>query len=88
MSYNYQAERPKLFTDEGVKLILHVLTNVTTLCAQSGVCTVDKAMRGITGDSWMTLAAFDYLQELDKIVRVPQRTAVAGRDEICRMPRS
>ena len=72
MSYNYTTERPYVFTDEGQRTFLKVRDNVKKLLAESGTVRMDAAMRGITGDTWETMACVDRMVELGEIREVPQ----------------
>lgn len=67
MSYEYQIERPKLFTEEGVAMLFKVRDQVSKHIFHAGACTADKIIRPITGDSWLMLAAIDYMEELGEI---------------------
>lgn len=67
MSYNYEIEKPKVFTDEGQRDLIRVLNNVNKLIEQAGAVSFLKAVEGIGGDSWYQLALLDHLIELGQI---------------------
>ena len=68
--YNYQNERPTLFTEEGMKMVLKIRDNVDRLLKEAGAVRSQEAQRGVTGDGWTMLAALDYLVETRYLVEV------------------
>lgn len=70
MSYDYQTERPKLFTEEGQIMFLKVRDNAKRLLLEAGAFRSAEVLRTITGDSWMQLACLDRLVELKEIVEI------------------
>lgn len=70
MAYEYDNERPKLFTESGVEILLAMQDRARKLCASSGVVRLDRLTEGLSGDSWVMLAAADYLCEKDRMVEV------------------
>ena len=73
MGYDYQTERPKLFTEEGQVKLLEVRDKAKTLLAKAGAFRLDALMDGISGDSWQTMACVERLVELKELV--PLRAA-------------
>lgn len=67
MSYKYETERPKLFTDAGQRMLLKVRDNVRALTKLAGAVRMDKATTGISDDSWTMLACVDRLVELKEL---------------------
>jgi hypothetical protein len=65
--YNYQTERPKLFTENSVEMILKIKKNIQNMVEVSGAVDFCHATKGVTGDSWTQLAALDYLVEKGEI---------------------
>lgn len=61
--YDYQTERPHIFSDTGMEECLKIRENITRLCRQSGACTIEKAIACVTGSNWRHLAIVDYLAE-------------------------
>lgn len=64
MAYDYQTERPWLFTDEGQREFLKVRDRAFFLAEQAGAFMVGKAIERLSGDSWHGLACIDRLVEL------------------------
>jgi hypothetical protein len=83
VSYDYQSERVKLFTEENQKLFLGIRDRVRWLLSQSGAVRMNEAMaipKGIGGaDSWTMLACVDRLVELGELVEVTAGQKVAGQ---------
>ena len=67
--YDYQVERPKLFTEEGQVWLLAVRDEVAQLLAKTGALRGDK-LQLRRGDSWATLACLDRLVELGELERL------------------
>ena len=65
--YEYNVERPKLFTEEGQVLFLKIRDNVNRLIEQAGAVRMDRAISGCSGDSWQMLACVDRMVELKEI---------------------
>lgn len=63
MSYVYSEQRPNLFTESGVTMLLKVRKKVDHLLTEAGAVRIQEVMTKITGDSRLMLAAFDYLVE-------------------------
>lgn len=71
--YNYQTERPALFTDEGQRKLLAVRDRVKVLLKQAGAVRMNEAMAAYgSGCSWQALACVDRLVELGELREVPQ----------------
>lgn len=66
--YDYQALRPKLFTEDGVARLREVEARVRHMLEQSGAFI--SARVGVAGDSWMTATCVDYLVEKGAIRRL------------------
>ncbi len=82
MSYTYATERSKLFTENGQITFLKIRDNVQRLLKEAGACTAEKAMAGVSGDSWMMLAALDRLVELGEIRKVTAEGATWGQNQV------
>lgn len=67
MSYSYQNERHKIFTEEGQVLFLAVRDAVNKHLNESGAFTISKINVPGGYDSWTYLACFDRLEELGEI---------------------
>jgi len=70
MSYQYNMEKEKLFTDEGQRMFLQIRDNVNKLLASAGAVRMDKAIAKVTGDSWEMLACVDRMVELGELREV------------------
>lgn len=74
MSYEYQKERPYLFTEQGqldflkVRDAAHELLKIAGAFRQSEVL----SRSGITGNSWQMVACVDRLVELGEVEVVPR----------------
>jgi len=66
-NYNYDDIRPELFTEEGVELLMKLRDVSGKLLFQAGAYTFEKVVRTITGDTWMMMAALDYMVERKEI---------------------
>lgn len=75
MSYSYQAERPRLFTEEGQEMLLKVRDNVQRLLKTAGAFMSGHAWRGVGGDTWLMLACLDRLVERGEIIEVTDSRA-------------
>ena len=69
--YNYQTEKPKIFTEQGQETFLKIRDNVQKCIKQSGAVMMRNATMGVTGDSWLHLACVDRLVELKEIKELP-----------------
>lgn len=81
MAYDYQNEWPKLFTEAGMRTVLAVERNARRACEVAGVVRFDRATQGLTGDSWLMLAACDYLCETGRM-RDVSRPDCMGQDRV------
>lgn len=61
MGYDYQVERPKLFTESGQKQLFKMRDLADKLMKEAGAVAMHKLM---DGDSWSSLACADRLIEL------------------------
>lgn len=79
MPYHYQTERPKLFTEDGMRIVMEVRDKAISLLSTAGAFKSSKAMA--SGDGWTSLAALDYLVERGEIRRVTGPNT-AGQDQV------
>lgn len=70
MGYDYKAEQPKLFTQDGIKVLLQVRDRTQMLLKSAGAFRELEALTGIGGDSWLLMACLDWLIEEGRIVRL------------------
>ena len=79
--YNYQAEKSKIFTEDGQETFLKIRDKVQHLLKQSGAVMMQNAISGVTGDSWLHLACVDRLVELKEIIEITKEN-VAGQHRV------
>lgn len=71
MSYVYTEQRPELFTEHGTAVLLAIKDNVTRLLGQAGAVRAQEVFaKTPSGDTWLSLAALDYLVEIGAIREV------------------
>lgn len=80
--YKYDDLRPSLFTEEGFNKLIAIRDRAFELINISGACTVDKAITAVGGDSWIRLAAVDYLIERGDLKRVTEGLPLMGQDHV------
>jgi len=83
MSYNYQTEKPFLFTERGQVAFLAIRDNVHKLLSSAGAVRMQEAYRvnSGAGTSWQELACVDRLVELGEIREITQGD-VAGQHRV------
>lgn len=81
MSYDYQTQRAKVFTEDGQKLFLAIRDQAKDMLAKSGAVTSGKLMAH-SGDTWDMLACMDRLLELGELLEVPNPHSRAGQHRI------
>lgn len=79
MSYEYQQQRTRIFSEEGVRTLLYIYRTALRLLEKSGSFTANYALYG---DSWVSLACLDYLCEQGILREVEQVRKPAGQDRI------
>lgn len=67
MGYSYEEMKPKLFTEEGIKMIRETERWIRWINERSLAFTVQDVIKHLSGDTWLMLACFDYLHEQDFI---------------------
>ena len=70
--YRYEEEKHKLWTDEGLDMIIKVREEAHRLFKIAGCATLENLIRGCTGDSFTMLAVVDWLEEKKTIRRIYQ----------------
>lgn len=70
--YNYEAEKKKIFTDEGQKLFLSIRDKAQRLLKEAGAFRRSEVTSGHSGDSWTMMACVDRMVELGEIVQLPR----------------
>jgi hypothetical protein len=81
MSYNYQTQRQKIFTEEGQRMFLAIRDRAKELLAMSGAVMSGNLMIG-SGNSWDMIACQDRLVELGELVEIPNPVSGAGQYRI------
>jgi hypothetical protein len=81
MSYNYETERHKIFTDEGQRRFLLVRDRVKKLLETSGAFSMCYAFQDLSGDVWEMMSHVDRLVELGEIKELT-RKGVHGQDRV------
>lgn len=81
MPYEYQSERPNIFTEEGQRLFLKVRDKTQSLLRQAGAARSQEMLAGCCGDGWTMLACIDRLVELGEIREVTDGR-VAGQHRV------
>ena len=79
--YDYQTQRPNLFTNEGQKLFLKIRDRTHALINQGGAARMQEIMRGSSGSTWDMLASVDRLVELGEIHEITG-PGVAGQHRV------
>lgn len=81
--YDYQSERPKLFTEAGQIMFLRVRDRVKTAVQTAGAVRMQEAMGAAgSGDSWTQLACVDRLVELGELREVTAGVGVASQHRV------
>lgn len=82
MPYDYEAEKAKLWSDEGQRRFIKVRDVTLAMCATAGACRSGKVLeKGGSGDGWEVFACLDRMVELGELVEVTG-PAVAGQDRV------
>jgi len=68
MSYDYQTERPKLFTEDGVRTLMIAKKSIDYLLKLAGAVKYSSIkFGGLADGDWMQMAVCDYLIETQEI---------------------
>lgn len=86
MPYDYQAERPKLFTEDGQVLLLKIRDHAQKILKASGAVSMEAIMSAATGNSWIRMACVDRMVELGELREVRQTETVAAQHRIFVLP--
>jgi len=83
MSYNYQIERPGIFTDKGQKEFILVRDKAFKLLKEAGAFKMFYVMDDLGAyNAWTAMAYVDRMVEIGDIVEVTDKLIVAGQDRI------
>lgn len=80
MPYDYQTERPTLFTEGGVDLLLRVRDHARRFLQTAGAFTAGKVVDTCCGETFTVLAALDYLVERGDVRCVTPQEHTVGQD--------
>jgi len=75
--YNYADEKQFLFTDKGQRKFLIIRDNVKRLLEDAGAFKMEKAWKGISGDTFHMMACVDRLVDLEEIKELTDENCVA-----------
>lgn len=78
MSYQYETEKPKLFTEEGQRLFLAIRDKTALLLETSGAARMQEMISGQSGNVWEMLACVDRMIELGELREITH-DGVAGQ---------
>jgi hypothetical protein len=82
MSYNYQTQKPNIFTEDGVKMLTKIRDEAKRLIKISSVVQSDKLIKATSGDTWTMMACMDYLIECGDLLEIPNTLSKAGQHRI------
>ena len=71
--YDYEKERPKIFTEVGMRSLLGIRDNVERLLNEAGAFKLWDAVKGHGSTSFIQLACIDYLVEIGEIEKVSSK---------------
>jgi len=80
--YKYEEQKERLFTVEVQTKFLQVRDHVHILIRNAGAFTLDNAITGIGGDSWLLMACIDRLCEIGEIREIKHNHDVAAQDRV------
>jgi len=81
MAYDYEKEKPKIFTDKGQVEFLKVRDEAHRLLQDAGAFMIFSACKKISGDTWTMMAYVDRLVELGEIREITGPD-VFGQDRV------
>lgn len=81
MSYRYEDERPKLFTEDGVVLFTRIRDHARKLLNVSGAFTMGAVISvpGVTAWDWTKIACVDRMVELGELREMGKANTGQGR---------
>lgn len=82
--YQYKNEKPNIFQEDNVRLLLEIRDQAKKMINTSGACTMGCAVTlpsGIGGASgWTMMACIDFLVEIEELKELP--TTGHGQDRV------
>lgn len=82
MSYRYEDEKPKIWTEEGVDTFIAARTRCSNLLHEAGAFKMGAVLKVITGDTWFAMACVDRLVEQGLIRELFQSNMPAGQNRV------
>jgi hypothetical protein len=82
MAYRYEDLKPKLFTEDGMRLVLTLTEKARRVLPTSGVMTAEALMKGVCGDAWTVLAGIDFLVESGRLREITLAEKPAGQHRV------
>lgn len=78
MPYDYEQEKPKVFTDEGQRMLLKIRDAACRLTTMAGSVRYWELIQSakVTGDSWLMIACVDGLVELRELKEIKYMNAI------------
>ena len=80
--YNYKKIKKNLFTEKGQVTFTTIRDKIHKILKTSGAITMEKAIEGISGDSWEHMACVDRMVELGELREICHPNQVAGQYRI------
>ena len=80
--YDYKLEKPKIYTDDGIKALFKINKRINALLETSGSFTIEKAIHAMVGSNWFHLALVEYLAEIGEIVEITNPDKVTTQNRI------
>ena len=84
--YDYQTQRPNIFTEDGQKMFLDIRDRTKRLIDMAGAARLEEMIKGTCGDSWNMLACVDRMVELGELREVPQGVRTPAQNRIFTRP--
>lgn len=81
MAYDYNSEKPWIFTEEGQRDFLKIRDGVWAMLDTAGAFKMHKALSIVSGDTWKMMACVDRLVELGEIREITD-SRVWGQDRV------
>ena len=80
--YNYENEKPNLFTEDGQLLFIEIRDRVKGLIKLAGAVNMEKAIQGSSGSSWTMLACVDRMVEIGELKELTTDNAGWAQDRV------
>ena len=77
MVYKYEEQKPEIYTDRGIDMLMRFLKAASKKFKTSGAFRYDSI--SLSGDSWLHLAVVDYLVEIGDLKEIPTDGATQER---------